>query len=280
MRTSMTTPSSVRRWALGLAITTCIAAAPSAASAQNAVAASQPASAALRGSAPTRVELEAAAASAEQAAHGATDGKVKARKLAEAVSIRERLRDGDFQTGDRIIVEVLGAEAPILDTATVRSGRMLQLTGMAPISLQGILRSELESHLTSEIGRYIREPKVTAGSLLQVVVTGKVGKPGFIWVPSDILLSDAIMMAGLSTGSDVNKTTIKRAGKDFLPKERVQVALRTGQTIDQLSIRAGDEINVGTESIRDYKQYVFGVSTIVTLLWTIRRIGGGGRGGY
>ena len=279
MRSSMPTSSSVRRWALSLAIATLIVADPVAAAAQNAVAASQPTSAALRGPAPTRAELEALAASAEQAAQSASEAKVKERKLAEAVSLRERLRDGDFQTGDRIVVEVLGAEAPIVDTATVRSARMLQLTGMSPISLHGILRSELEAHLTSEIGRYIREPKVTASSLIQIVVTGKVGKPGFLWVPSDILLSDAIMMVGLSSGSDINKTTLKRAGKELLPKERVQVALRQGQTIDQLSVRAGDEVNVGAESVRDYKQYLFALTSVVTLFWTIRRIGGG-RGGY
>ena len=49
-------------------------------------------------------------------------------------------------------------------------------------------------------------------------------------------------------------------------------------TIDQLNVRAGDEINIGAQSVRDVKTILFGVTSVLTLLWTLRRLSNGGGG--
>jgi hypothetical protein len=281
MRSPMNILIAVRRQTIALALATagasvCVSAQVAA---QSPISAPQPtASSGMRGIAPTRAELQAMAVSAESLSQASGSAALQRRKLIEAASIRERLRDGDFQTGDRIVIEILGAEAPLIDTTTVRAARMIYLANMPPISLQGVLRSEIEDHLKAQVGKYIREPQVTATSLIQIVVSGSVGKTGFYWVPSDILLSDAIMMAGISSGGDLNKTTIKRGKQEIWPKEQVRQALRQGMTIDQLNVRAGDEINIGAQSVRYVKTNFFGVTSVLTLIWTLRRLSNGGGG--
>src|SRR6478735_4100202 len=61
----------------------------------------------------TRAALEQEAQAAEQN-----------HRTGEAFLLRNRLQHGDFQDGDRIIVQLLGS-VPYNDTITVRAGKML-----------------------------------------------------------------------------------------------------------------------------------------------------------
>ena len=194
-----------------------------------------------------RAELEAAAVRAEQeAAQAGGNAGVRSRKQAEASALRERLRDGDFRVGDRIYVEMRGAEQPFVDTVTVRAGQTVSIAPLPEISLHGVLRSELEAHLKKEIARYVREPQVTAISFVRVSVLGAVGQQGFYTFPADILLTDALMQSGgITPKSDLDRIEVKRGTREIIAEEEARRAIRDGRTLDQLDIRAGDEITVG-----------------------------------
>lgn len=192
----------------------------------------------------TRPELEARATQLEQQAQAASDDAARSRLMKEAAAIRERLRNGDFEVGDRIAIVVSGDSA-MSDTAVVRTGQVIQLKNLPDISLKGVLHSELQGYLTTQLAKYLRNPAVQVTPLVQVAIVGAVGKPGFYSMPADVTLSDAIMAAGGPTQTaDLNKTVIKRDDKDTFSDKTVQRALASGMTLDQLGVRAGDQIVV------------------------------------
>lgn len=189
----------------------------------------------------TRAELEAIASANERAT-----GKDADERHREAAALRERLRDGDFNVGDRVVIQVFGAEKPVSDTFSVRAGRTLVLPDIPEISLGGVLRSELKQHLTTQIGRYVKDPTVRTIALVRLQVSGQVGRPGFYALPADVLLSDAIMAAGGPAQlADMAKSSVRRGSENVLSKDRFQTAVRNGSTLDQLNLRAGDELVIG-----------------------------------
>src|SRR5688500_8026150 len=105
----------------------------------------------------SRAALESQAADAERASAEATEPAIKEMHRGEAWLLRRRLTEGDFVVGDRIVLAVRN-EPTLTDTFTVRSGLVLEFEKFPPISLHAVLRSELESHVTTQLGRYIREP--------------------------------------------------------------------------------------------------------------------------
>lgn len=203
-------------------------------------------------SGPTREQLQALAAQVEQEARTANSSELRAEKQRQAAAIQARLRDGDFQVGDRIALTVAGDSA-LNDTVVVRAGRTIQISNLPAISLQGVLHSELEGYLTKELARYLKNPKVTATALVQIAILGPVGHPGFFSLPSDMTLTDAIMLAGGPTqGGDVNKTVVRRDNQVIQSEKVVRQAFASGTTLDQLNLRAGDQIVVGEKGHHDW----------------------------
>ncbi len=193
----------------------------------------------------TRAQLQALAISTEQDAATASTADAKREKQMMAATIRDRLRDGDFGVGDRVLLSIRG-DSLQNDTVTVRAGRMIRLENMPDISLQGVLRSELEDYLTTQLARYLKRPEVQTTSLVRVAVMGSVNKPGFYQLPADVALADAIMLAGGPTQSaDVDKTKIKRGSDVIYSTDALAQAVAKGATLDQLNIRPGDEIQIG-----------------------------------
>ncbi|MGH7701464.1 MAG: polysaccharide biosynthesis/export family protein [Gemmatimonadales bacterium] len=163
----------------------------------------------------------------------------------EAIQLQERLREGDFRVGDRIVLSVQG-EPTLTDSFTVTATRTIELPGVPEISVRGILRSELDDHLTQQLSRYLKAPDVKAVSLVRLAVLGTVGQPGFYALPAQTLLSDAIMSAGGPTSqTDLAKTSIRREGKEIWSKELLTKAIANGTTLDQLNLHGGDQILVG-----------------------------------
>ena len=213
----------------------------------------------------TRTQLESLVTAAESQANSGKE-KERRRKRDEATRLRERLRDGDFQPGDQIVMEVQGEDS-LNDTLTVRAGRQLQIPNFAPIALNGVLRSELSGFLTKELSRYLKSPVVRATSLIRIEVAGQVARPGYYAVPSDALVSNAVMLAGGPTpNGDLKRITIRRADSEVMDEETTQNAVRDGQTLDQLNIRAGDEVVVGELKRRNIGttiQILSGAATII-----------------
>lgn len=191
----------------------------------------------------TRVALDSLRARYEGvAASPAYSERLRSQAQASADQIKTRLTEGDFRTGDRIVLRVTG-EQQRSDTMVVESGRTISLPGMGAISLAGVLRSELQPHLTREIGRFIHDPQVQSEALVRLSVQGSVGRPGFYVVPATALLDDVIMMAGGPIG-DVNldQMRVERAGVPLVEGVELREALRIGRSLDQLNVLAGDEI--------------------------------------
>jgi len=192
----------------------------------------------------TRAELKAALANLDQVISSTAYSKsLRKSKEAEAALVRTRLDEGDFQVGDQVDVAVVG-EATLTNKFTVLQDRTLSFPQLPPVSVRGVLRSEIREYLTQEIGKYVKGPQVTIqGSYVRLAIMGSVGKPGFYTLPADMLIGDAIMQAGGPVGQPkLEKAVIRRNGKDVVPEGEVERAVQEGQSIDQLNLHGGDEL--------------------------------------
>ncbi|HXF82633.1 MAG TPA: SLBB domain-containing protein [bacterium] len=163
---------------------------------------------------------------------------------AEIALLRRRLAEGDFQTGDRVLLFVQG-EAELSDTFTVQPGHELALPVVGTISLYGVLRSELEARLEREIARYVREPTVRAMALVMISVTGDVTRPGFYPLPVNALVADVVMVAGGGTrDAKLKDMRIERGGAVLWNAAFVTRAVAEGRTLDDIALRSGDQFVV------------------------------------
>jgi len=125
----------------------------------------------------------------------------------------------------------------------VQPGPSLVLPVFGEISLAGVLRSEIEDHLTRALSAFIRSPVVRANGLMRLSVQGQVGSPGFYVVPAEMLVTEALMVAGGPTASaDLQGLRIERGTEQLVSGAELQDALRTGRTLDQLNLQAGDQV--------------------------------------
>lgn len=162
----------------------------------------------------------------------------------EADLIRARLKDGDFQVGDQIVLAVAG-QPTLTATFTVTDGRRLVLPDVGEVPLAGLLRSELKAALTDHIAKYVRNPQVHVQANIRVAVFGEIGKPGYHVAPSESLLQDVLMLAGGPTrAAKQQNIKIRRNGDVIWDGGPLQDAMVEGRTLDQLSLRAGDEVQV------------------------------------
>jgi len=197
----------------------------------------------------------------------------------EAWLLRQRLEKGDFQDGDRILLEVHGnALMPnnfigIPDTNIVRAGRRLEFQRMADLSLDGVLRSELNDKLTEHFAQYIKEPSVRSTPLVRVAVLGTVGKPGYVYTKADAPLSDLIMQAGGPSGDANMAGIVIRRGADVIwDAQDTRAALADGMSLDRLHLRAGDEVFVPGQSHISWLTVLSVGLSAVSLLYTISRL--------
>src|SRR5690606_30714004 len=142
----------------------------------------------------------------------------------EAELIRLRLREGDLRAGDRVALIVEGFAA-LSDTFNVGANRSLVLPEIGEVPLLGVLRSELQPHFATHLGRFINSPVVHARSLIRVQILGAVARPGFYTVPSDVLIGDALMMAGGPTpAAKLDDISIQRGDEEIWSTDRMREA--------------------------------------------------------
>jgi SLBB domain len=168
----------------------------------------------------------------------------------EAFIIRARLRDGDFEVGDRIEVKYEGEKAPRSDSVlVVESGRIVRLgEPMGDLNLSGVLRSELADSVAGRVDKYYRAVKTHVTSRLRLTVLGSVRSPGPLYARVDMPLSEVIVRAGgQDVTTDLSNVVIRRGGQIVLERQDVQAALTDGLTVERLGLLAGDEIVVGTK---------------------------------
>jgi len=195
--------------------------------------------------------------------------EVKASLSVDAARVRARLRDGDFKLGDRIVLSVQG-EPNIPDTLAIEAGPKVTLELFGEIPLAGVLRSEVEDRIREALSAFLRDPVVTAQGLMRVSVQGAVGAPGFYVVPGDMLLSEAIMVAGGPTqNSALDDLRIERGVETLMEGADIQEALRAGLSLDQLNMQAGDQVLLPAETpggIWTRIGVIAGLATTITFL--------------
>ncbi|MCU0636657.1 MAG: hypothetical protein MUE41_17435 [Gemmatimonadaceae bacterium] len=211
----------------------------------------------------TRRWLDSTATSIEQAA-ARSSGATREALLSDARSMRERLTVGDFYAGDRVVVELYGGEEPFRDTVSVRAGQELVIGRYPPFALKGVLRSELDSALGAQVRRYLTQPTVRTTPLVRLLVTGGIGRPGFVTVRGDASVADVVTIAGgLTPVGLVNKSTVRRGSDRVIETDSMQVVMQTGMTLDQADLRAGDELRVGEKRQTNWLNLAFTTSLLI-----------------
>lgn len=218
----------------------------------------------------TRAELEAMASTR---ASVSADPKRSASERAQAGDaeklLRERLMEGDFHVGDRIVVRISGGPA-VADTLTVTPGRSVRIPDAGDFSVAGVLRSELDERLNAQLARYFRNATVHAQPLTRLAVLGEVRTPGFVHVPSQSLLSDVISAAGGPTPAGrLDRASVRRAGRTVITAAAFAKGLAAGATLDDFGIRAGDEVVVGAKRATNWSQIIQTATLVVGSAATI-----------
>jgi hypothetical protein len=193
----------------------------------------------------SRAELTAAATQADIAA-GKGDAAARSRSAIMAAAIRQRLHDGDFQVGDRVVVTIT-SDIVHRDTLVVRSGRSLELPGPIVVPLTGVLRSELKDRVSTEVLKYVKAREIEVVPLMRLGILGAVVRPGYFAFASDVPITDAIMGAGGPTGTaDFGRSVVRRGTQEYRSAAETRDAIASGLTLDQFGLTAGDEIVVGS----------------------------------
>jgi len=194
----------------------------------------------------------------------------------EAERIRLRLQQGDFHTGDRVLIWVQG-ESTLSDTFTVTPQRTLLLPSpvVGELPLTGVLRAELEPQVDHFVRRFVHSPVVRARPLLRLSVQGEVAHGGYYDVAADLVLADVVMAAGGTTqNADVHKLRIERNGQRIWQGRALQQAMADGRTIDDASLRDGDLVVVPRRrqgSLRESLGFTWIVVSITATVYTLAR---------
>lgn len=159
-------------------------------------------------------------------------------------TIEQRLRLGDFRPGDMVSLEVRGREE-YTGNFPVQPDQSLELPGLDPVPLGGVLYSEAADVIRGALATVLRNPVVELTFQMRLAVTGQVGNPGFYDVPGTLLLSDVLELAeGPSQGADLNGIEVRRSGETILKGERLVTG---GSTLDDLGLQSGDVVRVPEE---------------------------------
>ena len=219
---------------------------------------------------PKRSLLDSLAGNLERLARSERDAARRADLLRQSQDIRKRLAVGDFQAGHRILLFVTGDSA-LSDTFTVRGDQKLQLPNLPEISLAGVLDSELQGYLQTQLAQYIRNPTVRAQALVRVSVSGAVANPGFYPIRTDTPVSDVIMNAGgPSQTADVNKTELRRGSAVVVKRAGIQSAIRSELTMSDIGARPGDELFVPEKPTGSrWTKIAAATASITGIVWTI-----------
>jgi protein involved in polysaccharide export with SLBB domain len=224
----------------------------------------------------TRTELRATLEEIDQQlASSGYSSALRSAKRAQAEAIRDRLAEGDLRVGDMVRVDLIGDAAGLSSTYAITPMRTISLPGGAEIPMKGILRSEVQSYLTEQLKKYVRDPIVRATTSIRISIFGAIGKPGLYPAPADLLLGDAIMQiaGGPANSADFKKSQIKRGEKVVVDGPEFQLAIREGRTLDQLNLQAGDEIIVAAKPVTGLVLRVLGViGTLGSLVYIFTRI--------
>ena len=181
-----------------------------------------------------------------------------------------------FQVGDQISLQVEG-DTLFSKTYTVGEGLVLTLPVIGAIPLAGVQRADVESYLTKQLGRFLKEPVLHAKGLVRLSILGEVEHPGFYAVPADEVIGDALMVAGGPTrNAKVGDWRIERNGERVWDGDPLRQAIARNMTIDQMNLHTGDQIVVPLAVRRDAETTWRIIGILVTLpvaIYGLTRLG-------
>ncbi len=200
------------------------------------------------------VAVALGASSSRTQAQAGPAGSVQAPTLLPSADSLRQAREGDLHVGDRVILRVPGVPT-LTDTFVVRAGRTLELPLIPAIPLAGVSRADLQHHMRAELARFVLDTSgVEVRSLMRVAVVGDVVAPGYYAVAPDALIGDVLMRAGgLGHTASPDRIVVRRGDSEIWSAKDLRKAIVAGRTLDELKLRAGDEIIVPTR--RDWAQY-------------------------
>ena len=191
------------------------------------------------------VQLDALAASTAYSA------RAREKAAVDAAGIRRRLGEGDFRTGDRMLIVVAGTVTSegvteprdLQDTVTVLEGARINLREVGEIALAGVLRSELQARVSAAVGEVLLNARATVRPFVRLSVFGAVIQPGYFTVPLETRLDALVMLAGGPT-IDANPSTLRllRGDTIILDADEVRTAIADGTVIAELGLREGDQL--------------------------------------
>lgn len=192
---------------------------------------------------------------------------------AQVVLIRQRLENGDFQIGDRILLRVEG-EPQLSDTFTVQDGPALDLPQLGRVSLKGVLRAELASHLQTHLAHYLRSPVVQVQQLVRLLLEGDVARPGYYSATPRQALTDVLAQAGgLSPRAKPSGMRVERGSELIWSGQPLLDALGRGYSVDQLNLQAGDRLLVPSRGDSERTLRILGIAVSLSLaIYSIARI--------
>lgn len=164
--------------------------------------------------------------------------------LSVAAQTAARVPQSGFEQGDQILLEVEG-DTQFTHAFSVGPGPALTLPVIGAIPLTGVHRADVETYLSQQLGRYMKNPVVHARVLVRLQVLGEVEHPGFYSVPSGAVVSDALMAAGGPTrDAKFAAARIERDGSGLYEGSAFQDAISRAMTVDAMGLRTGDRIIV------------------------------------
>lgn len=194
----------------------------------------------------------------------------------EAARLRERLAYGDMRPGDRLAVTLTVDSTRQLDLV-VRDSQRVEVPPFAPLSLHGVLRSELQPVMLRYFRQYYRNPDVRVQPLVRVGVLGAVQKPGYYAIAPDAYVTDLLTEkggGGAAGNADQGKIELKRGGQKILDRKGYKRAAREGLTLADAGVRSGDELQVPERKNRSTTQILqnvfFGISALTSVFFLIR----------
>lgn len=199
----------------------------------------------------TRIELQNRATSLEtELADPKLNSSKRKAAQAELDNVRDRLSNGDFQTGDLLVVTTNIDDKITVDTATVREGGMITISQVPDMSVAGVLRSEVQEKVREHIDRDFKRFEVRVNFSTRITVTGAVGRPGTFNVSPDRPLTDVLVVAGAAPNAKVDELEVRRSGRTIISNKQSKKLLFEGQTLAQVGIKNGDEFIIpGTRKV-------------------------------
>ena len=219
----------------------------------------------------SRLELTALADSLDrEIALGRVSGRRRRMLQDDVATQRQRLAIGDILPGDRIYLHVVtdrprqDSVAAPLDTVVVSSELTVQVPGLPPIPMRGVLYSEVESHLRTQITAVIRSARVSAVPLVSIGVLGSVSRPGYYYVPITLPVTQVVMAAGGPLGdADPNGIVLQRSGKDRWNRATMTAAAQRQVSLASLGADDGDVLFLSKTAAPLDRTSVFNIAGFV-----------------